>query len=764
MARILLLEDNPVTKKTVSTTLIEAGYRVVEAADLPTMWALVEQFAIDLVLFDCGLPDIEPASLLQDMRSRSALTLVPVLALTDEAEEARLLAVGFTDVLNKPLEPARLLSSVRIHLARSAADSPGEGMRILVVDSDPRALRLAARRFEQLGFEVATAVSGKEALGRLGESDPSVVVSELLGESMDGFELCQAIHGRPEHASLPVVLVSGQQLTPVDRDFASRVGASSVVTRTGDLNALVDAVLDALRPRSRRSIRPESIPVTQDDRRHAISTLEHRANLREDLARRDGTLRAVRSVLECLNDLGGRSRDQVLYGALAALLDATGFSSGMAYARTEEGSLELRSHIGFAEHRLPDVISFWGHLPLLLGVMEVGEPRGASASHAVGSIQQLLSAASIGSLIVIPLSYASRRLGVLVLCSRSTRLTSDWLLLSETVACSLGFAVALAETSSQLAKTEKRFQGIADSTTEGILVCDAAGQVTYANAALLRLVDAPSSEVIGRAIDEVIPFLGHSAESGQGTLTRGDGTTIPAEATARTVEDPLGQPSRVYVVRDLSERLRLSQVAWLATHDALTGLYNRHRFEEGLAHRLSESRRYGTNCAVLLLDIDHFKLINDTYGHQAGDSVLTAVARVLRTATRESDVPARLGGDEFVVLLPQAGLDQARACAVKLLERVRQLNPTYQGWSLPVSISIGVAVFPQHGENAESLVTSADDALYRAKRAGRNQICVQDGIGASSVSRLAAAPGRLPPDLEPHANEAPERDDLVQNG
>lgn len=744
IARILLVQDNPITRKAISTALLGAGCRVLEAVDASAMRLILEHAVVDLMLLDSGVQDAEPAALLQELRENEQTARVPILALTEEVEDARLLSAGFTDVLNKPLETTRLLSAVRIHTARSSVELPGEGNRILLVDGNAHTMRLTARRFEQLGFEVVTAADGHEAVSRLSESDPNIVVSELLSEEMDGFELCQAIHTRPEHSSLPVVLVSSAQMTPIDRAFAARVGATAAVTRTGDLSALVDAVLEALRPKSRRSFRPENLPVTQDDRKQAISTLEHRADLREDLARRDGTLRAVRSVLKCLSDLGERSLDEVLRGALASVLDAMGFPVGAAYLRTPEGTLELRAQFGFAEDRFPEVSSFWGHLPLLLGVMEMGEPRGACASQSVGSIQQVLSAASVGSLILLPFSHGSKRIGVLALGSRNTRLTSDWLLLSETVAGSIGFAVGLAHAATRIVETEQRFHGIADSTNEGIVVCDTEGRISFANAAFLRLVDLPWSEVAGRHIEEIVPFLERSPESGHGNLTRGDGQTVPAEATARTVENSQGNPCRIYILRDLSERLRLSQVAWLASHDALTGLYNRRRFEEELAQRLSEARRYEISCAVLLIDIDHFKLINDTYGHQAGDSVLTAVAEVLRTATRESDVPARLGGDEFVVLLPQAGLEQARACAIKLLERVRQLNTTYQGWSLPVSVSVGVAAHPQHGDLAETLISSADEALYRAKRAGRNQICVQDGMPPGSMDKLAVAPARSP--------------------
>jgi len=113
----------------------------------------------------------------------------------------------------------------------------------------------------------------------------------------------------------------------------------------------------------------------------------------------------------------------------------------------------------------------------------------------------------------------------------------------------------------------------------------------------------------------------------------------------------------------MPERMELERVVSLASRDPLTGLFNRRRLEEELSSHLAASRRYGTTGALLVLDLDHFKPINDTFGHQAGDLVLRAVGEILRTATREADVPARLGGDEFVVLLPHADATGAEMCA-----------------------------------------------------------------------------------------------------
>ncbi|MEW6131579.1 MAG: sensor domain-containing diguanylate cyclase [Pseudomonadota bacterium] len=154
-----------------------------------------------------------------------------------------------------------------------------------------------------------------------------------------------------------------------------------------------------------------------------------------------------------------------------------------------------------------------------------------------------------------------------------------------------------------------------------------------------------------------------------------------------------------------------------ALHDALTGLDNRLSMDLTLARLLAEARRYRRPLAVAMADIDFFKKFNDSYGHQAGDALLTEVAQRLRCGTREADMVARYGGEEFLLLLPHTTLEQAAALA----ERLRQTIES----STPVTISIGVAALgPQH-DSQDTLIKAADDALYRAKQSGRNRVVTQ---------------------------------------
>jgi diguanylate cyclase (GGDEF)-like protein len=162
-----------------------------------------------------------------------------------------------------------------------------------------------------------------------------------------------------------------------------------------------------------------------------------------------------------------------------------------------------------------------------------------------------------------------------------------------------------------------------------------------------------------------------------------------------------------------------------AITDELTGLSNRRRFQETMAAEVERSRRFGQQLGLVLLDVDDFKAVNDTYGHQQGDLVLREIARVLRASSREIDEPARYGGEELAVILPGTNLEGAFELAERVREAIEALRLPILGDDdaepLRVTASLGVASLPETGDDVRSIVASADEALYQAKRAGKNQ-------------------------------------------
>jgi len=171
---------------------------------------------------------------------------------------------------------------------------------------------------------------------------------------------------------------------------------------------------------------------------------------------------------------------------------------------------------------------------------------------------------------------------------------------------------------------------------------------------------------------------------------------------------------------NLRETLRIQSV-----RDPLTGLYNRRYMEESLERELRRSMRKKSPLGVMMLDVDHFKHFNDTFGHEAGDSVLQTMAKLFRSQLRGEDVVCRYGGEEFTVILPEASLEATRQRAEQLREAVKHVVPSFRGESLEaVTLSIGVASFPENGNTGEALLRTADAALYQAKQQGRDRVVV----------------------------------------
>ncbi len=174
-------------------------------------------------------------------------------------------------------------------------------------------------------------------------------------------------------------------------------------------------------------------------------------------------------------------------------------------------------------------------------------------------------------------------------------------------------------------------------------------------------------------------------------------------------------------------RQRLQQKHEQAVRDPLTGLHNRLAYDERVAHEFTRWKRYQQPMALMMIDVDHFKIINDRYGHKAGDKALILIAHQLRRHLRESDFLARFGGEEFVVLMPETELAAAQVAAEKLREAVQQCQFHYQGKQVPITVSAGLARLREEDDSIDQLFQRADRAMYRAKDAGRNRCISEDG-------------------------------------
>ena len=302
-------------------------------------------------------------------------------------------------------------------------------------------------------------------------------------------------------------------------------------------------------------------------------------------------------------------------------------------------------------------------------------------------------------------------------------------------------AVDLMETAMQhklVDEQTKLILSVFEASSEGIIIFSADGRVLAANPAFTRITGYALEDVVGRnrnifeyswqntaAYEQLLRTLGTTGYwKGEISATRKNGEIFPMEATVDTIRDESGEVTRrICVFSDITvKKIAEERIQYLATHDALTALPNRGLFYDRLRQALALAQRENDQLALLFIDLDHFKPVNDTLGHAVGDSLLQAVAKRMSANVRESDTVARLGGDEFVVLLPIIkSADDCFAVGDKIL---RALNEPFdiEKHTVHISASIGVAIYPHDGNDENELAQHADKAMYRVKRQGRNAI------------------------------------------
>lgn len=292
--------------------------------------------------------------------------------------------------------------------------------------------------------------------------------------------------------------------------------------------------------------------------------------------------------------------------------------------------------------------------------------------------------------------------------------------------------------STQDAALQAQLTALIEATPDGIALVDPQGGLRYLNPAGRSMLEIGQDEVLAglNLIDfcsaESRPHIQHDALpttihkgiwSNEATLATRAGRKVTVALTFFAHKETNAQVVLLsLILRDITaQKRREADLARLAHHDALTGLFNRRRFQEELERTLAQVRRYGGQGALLFIDVDGLKPINDTLGHQAGDAFLRNLATLLQERLREVDVVARLGGDEFAILLFPSDMQQTVVVAERLRQAVRAHTTMVADYPLRCTISLGIALFPQHGSTMEELIDNADRALYRAKAEGRNQ-------------------------------------------
>lgn len=300
-----------------------------------------------------------------------------------------------------------------------------------------------------------------------------------------------------------------------------------------------------------------------------------------------------------------------------------------------------------------------------------------------------------------------------------------------------------------------------ESMSDGILVLDLSSRIVDINPAMRNILQIESASFLGSHASKVLDsWMKNVDQFISGSETR---TELRIQNNPPRYLDLRVTPlydnyqrlnGRLLVFRDVTERKQVekklryandrlqsqlieigtlqSRLRAQAIRDPLTNLFNRRYLDETLDRELARSAREGYPVCVIMLDIDHFKKVNDTYGHEAGDQILKSLAATLITQNRRGDFACRYGGEEFVIVMPNSTIQTACQRAEHLRTCLSSLDVQYGRYNLTTTLSIGVACYPTNGEDRESVLRSADQALYGAKKAGRNRVFAYDQLVISS--------------------------------
>lgn len=587
-------------------------------------------------------------------------------------------------------------------------------VRVLLVEDDA-VDRLACRRAlaaqSDFAFEVAEADTARAGLSHVHAEAPDLILLDYHLPDMDGLEFLAELAAEIGEPSVPVIMLTGAQDIAIAVD-AMRRGASDYLVKDGEGNYL--------------KLLPTVIQrVLRESQAHADKRAAE-AQLRAAEARYRSLVEQIPAIaFTAALDVPGK----LLY--VSPQIQRLGFSPDEWLANPD--GLLNRVH----PEDLARVHAAYAHS------YESGEPlrceyrlltRDGTPRWFLDEARMVHDAAGV------PLCLQ----GVLI------DITEDKLREAELEYHRRHLEELVAERTAQIATqvemlraSEARFRLLLESVGEGIYGLDTDGRCTFVNEAALAMLGYARDELLGRETHSLIHHThadgsaypagacpvydafrtGQACHGLVELLWRKDGSSFPAEYSAQPMREAGRVTGAVLVFRDVTESQALAhQLSFQATHDALTGLVNRQEFERRLERVLIETRGDGEAYALLYLDLDQFKVVNDTCGHTAGDQLLRQISAQLHKHLRGRDTLARLGGDEFGVLLEHCPPDQALRIATALRDAAQDYRFVWEGKPFSVSASIGLVPLSATTGSVSAALAAADAACYAAKEQGRNRV------------------------------------------
>jgi diguanylate cyclase (GGDEF)-like protein len=282
----------------------------------------------------------------------------------------------------------------------------------------------------------------------------------------------------------------------------------------------------------------------------------------------------------------------------------------------------------------------------------------------------------------------------------------------------------------KLTISNSSFFNIIGKSLDAVIIINQQKMILYANFAAIELFDKNISDLLEKPLnlgcDLTVLFEGGQSNI-EVIIQKPTGKEAITEASILRTE---WNHEEAYLIcfRDITERKNSEEFhKYMSNHDYLTKLPNRIFFEKRMTNAISTAQNYHQHMALLYLDLDNFKIINDTYGHDIGDMLLQSTAEILKSSVRENDTVARLGGDEFAIIVGSIGKPSyAKNIALKIIKNLNKKYDLGDGKETLVEVSIGIAIYPSAGETITDLLKNADKAMYQAKKKGKNQVFLYD--------------------------------------
>lgn len=677
--------------------------------------------------------------------------------------------------------------------------------RVLIVDDNLENRYLLQALMQGSGFEVIEADNGAEALAEARRQPPDLVITDLLMPVMDGYRLLHEWRRDPILATIPFIVYTATYTEPKDEKLALDLGADVFIVKPSDPEPFVQQVRQVLAKAQRGALLPPREPIADE---HAVLKLYNEVLIQKledkcvQLEQRIAELDTSQERIQRLNRLylalketsqaivQLRDRNKLFETVCRVAVEHGGFAMawvGMLNPDTREIIPAAQAGVDpqwFSRLR-PFTLRGPRRTPveIALGEGRVYLCNDLESDPALTPIRGALRDAGLSAAASCPLRIDRRVVGALTLFSAEKNYFDDSLrdLITE-MADDVSYALENFEKEEQRQYAEAQLRAseavirlnsqAIESTANGIMITsiEQAGQsIIYVNPAFERITGYTAAEVVGRNPgflqgDDVkqlgvadIALAIRERREAQAVLRnyRKDGSLFWNELSIAPVRGATGEVTHfVGVMNDITDRMQYEeQLERQNNEDALTGLASRNLLRDRTAQAIAFAARHERSVALLFLDLDNFKRVNDSLGHGSGDAILRTIAHRIKSSVGPRDTPARLGGDDFVIALSDLSDPQDVTLMVNRILRELAQPVSVGGRDIRVSASIGVSVFPQDGNDYETLLRNADVAMYSAKQAGRNTFrFYTTGMNEEALHRL---------DLESKLRQALSRGEFI---